>query len=127
MYKKAAQLKLRFPSKRGLITTEDLFDLPLRGEVSLDSVAKAVNRLLKETEEESFVDVKSSATEVHELQMEIVKDAIATKKAEIEAKENAQSVRAEKNKLLDLLAKKQDAALESLSEDELKKRLEELG
>ena len=58
MFEKAARLKLRFDTSKGLVTVEDLFDLPLtvrNGGASLDNIAKGIARLIRETETESFV------------------------------------------------------------------------
>ena len=58
MFEKATRRKLRFTSAAGLLSTEDLWDLPLTsatGKANLDDIAKALNRRLKDAEEVSFV------------------------------------------------------------------------
>ena len=127
MYKKAAKLKLRFESKRGLLTVEDLWDLPLThaNGVSLDAVARKVNKQLKVSEEESFVTVKDDASTILELKLSIVKDLIADKLAEKKEAETRVEKKARKEKILAALARKEDETLGSLSADELKKMLEE--
>jgi len=127
MYKKAAKLKLRFESTRGLLTVEDLWDLPLTNAngFSLDAVARNVNRQLKTSEEENFVAVKDDMATLLELKLNIVKDAIADKLAAIKDADARIEKKARREKILSALARKEEDALESMSADELKKMLEE--
>lgn len=122
IFEKAAREAYRFPSSKGGITTEDLWSLPLTSKsgFDLDNVAKAIARDLKAMTEESFV-VKSEnrAKEKLEMMLELVKHIIVVKQDESAALVNAAAASARKAKLLDILAKKQDASLESLSEEEL--------
>jgi len=57
IFEKATQEKFRYPSTKGLLTTEQLWELPLTAKsgFSLDDVAKAVNAELKAIDTESFV------------------------------------------------------------------------
>lgn len=128
MYKKAAQLKLRFQTSKGFLSTEDLFGLSLN---SLKNECRAQLKRMKDagfvnSEELSFLedDVKSDPTE--ELKFEILKDVYKTKKAEAEAAKNKAANNVEKQRILAILKKKQDASLEAMSEEELKKKLAEL-
>lgn len=129
MYKFAAQKKLRFPSKRGQLLVEDLFQLPLTTEVinadSLDTVAKAINKQLKEVSEESFVSDRTNDPKAKALQvaLDIVKDVIATRKDAIKATQAKAERDAKRNAILDALDKKSGQALETSSVDELKKQL----
>ena len=58
IYKFAAQNVLRFPSAKGNLTVEQLFQLPLKSQTGadLDTVARGINAQLKTTTEESFVE-----------------------------------------------------------------------
>ena len=83
MFEKAARLKLRFDTPRGNLTVEDLWDIPLTGQqISLDNVAKAVNKGLKASEEESFVAKPSSKDRVLSLKLDILKHVIRVRLAE---------------------------------------------
>lgn len=130
MYKFAAQNRLRFPSSRGALTVEDLYEMPLQSKsgFDLDSVAKAINASLKSVSEESFVDDSASSPQkkLFEVSLEIVKDVIATKKAENQAVVARQNRAIERKKLLDAIAGKKDEALSKASLDELEKKLAEL-
>jgi hypothetical protein len=128
IYKKATKLKLRFESARGLIITEDLRDVPLLSDdgFCLDEIAKTVNRQLKSEKEESFVEEKTSGDKLLELKLAIVKDVIADKLKEKEEAENAAARKAKKEKLMGILERKQDAELEDMSAEEIRKAIEGL-
>lgn len=122
-------MKLRFITNMGYLTTEDLWDLPLQsksGKTSLDDVARMLNKRLKETEEVSFVSPKAITNKEDTLRFDIVKKVIEVRLAENEALRTRAARKQEKEKLLAILARKQDAAKEALSEDEIKKMIEEL-
>jgi hypothetical protein len=130
LFEYAARHKLRFSSVKGDLTAEQLFDLPLRSrdDFNLDAVARAANRALKAVSEESFVD--TAKTEKHtrlEATFALVKFVIEAKIAEEAAAEQRKQNKAEKEKLLQILAEKQDGKLSALSESELKKRIAALG
>ena len=86
MFEKASRMKLRFNTQRGVLSVEDLWDLPL---IQLDNIAIALNKKLQESKTES-------------------------------------EKKAKRQKILDLMAKKQDAELEGKSLEELAKELEAL-
>jgi hypothetical protein len=129
MFEKAARLKLRFDSPKGLVTVEDLFDLPLtvrNGGASLDNVAKGIARQIRETETESFVLTTSKADTILQLKLEIVKHVIAIKKAEADAADKAAEKKATKQKILAIIADKKDEQLKGSSIEDLEKQLETL-
>lgn len=128
-FKKAARLKLRFPSVKGLLTVEQLFDMPLTSKsgFDLDSVAKQVNAGLRLASEDSFVNTKPNLEkDLNQLCLDIVKEVIADKIAENEANAKAVANRHEREKLLEVLQGKKDAALANLSEAELEERIRAL-
>lgn len=118
--------KFRFPTAKGEVTTEALWDMPLlsKNGFDLDDTAKTINAALKSVTEESFVSVKDNpAKEKLTTMLEVVKHVIAAKlKAEEDARIRANKL-GERAKLLDVLEAKQNATLAALSEDELKAKL----
>lgn len=129
IFERAVRTKLRFPSIRGELTIEQLLDLPLlhRGGFSLDEVAKTISKSLKDLPEENFVRrAANPAREVLELQLEIVKQVIAEKEAAAESARKASERAAEREALTQILHRKEQAALENLTEDQIKVRLQEL-
>jgi len=118
--------KFRFPTAKGEVTVEALWDMPLlsKNGFDLDDTAKTINAALKSVTEESFVNTKTNpAKEKLTTMLEVVKHVIAAKlKAEEDARIRASKL-TERSKLLDVLEAKQNAALASLSEEELKAKL----
>ena len=50
MFEKASRMKLRFNTQRGVLSVEDLWDLPL---IQLDNIAIALNKKLQESKTEA--------------------------------------------------------------------------
>jgi hypothetical protein len=116
MFELASRSKLRF-SYRGLISTEDLWDLKPE---DLDEIYRSTKAELKEMSEDSLLEKKQTGAEVLELQVSIVKHVFEVKVAEAEARKDARERKAKKERILEIIAKKQDEDLESKSLDELK-------
>lgn len=127
LYKFASQNKLRFPSKRGELTVEDLYDLPLVSKTGFDlnTVAKAINAHLKTSAEEEFVTTAPAdpGRKCLEVALDIVKDVIATKQAaNAEALAKAQRA-AQRQKILEAMAAKKDEKLSQASIEDLEAQL----
>lgn len=114
--------KVRFPFK-GMISVEDLWDLSLS---NLDSIYKTLNKQVKQSEEESLLSTKASVDTELEVQIAIVKHIVSVKLAEKEAAKKASVRKAQKQKLMSIIAAKQDEALQNSSIDDLQKMLDEL-
>jgi hypothetical protein len=128
IFEYATRNKLRFASPRGELTIEQLWDVPLRGgDFNLNIIAKAANKVLKDVSEENFVETAKTAQHTRlEMAMEVVKYVIETKLADEEkAKQRAENKK-EEEKLLKILAEKQEGKLSELSEKELEKRIKAL-
>ena len=122
MFEVATRTKMRFPFK-GMISVEDLWDLSVQ---NLDKVFKALNSQRKEAQEESLLNVKSSEDEVLDTQIAIVKYIVGVKLEEQAARVKAAENREKKQKIMALMAKKDDEAMENMSREELQKLLDEL-
>lgn len=120
IFEKAAKQKLRFTSNKGLLSVEDLFDLSL---TSLDNIAKAVNRKLKDEAEESFIQKKSNSSTELELQLEILKHIIKHKIDTEEANKKRAETIAKKQQIEQILMRKKSQELENLSTEELEAML----
>lgn len=130
LFEKAARWKLRFPTPVGQATVEDLWDLPLTSNkartANLNDIAKGLNRQLKTEGEEDFVNPAAETNKELKASFEIVKHVIAVKIRERDAAEKAQETKAKKARILEIIAKKQDEALEGKSEEELRSLLESM-
>ena len=123
IFQKASKLKLRFKTQWGNLAVEDLWDLPLQ---ALDNVAKALNKAVKENKEESFIAPQDTVNKALELQLNIVKDIIAARLADIEANQKAAKNKAKKEKIMRIIAAKDEKALEASSMADLRNMLNEL-
>lgn len=123
IFEYATRNKVRFPFK-GMISVEDLWDLSL---TNLDSIYKTLNKQVKQSEEESLLSTKASVDTELEVQINIVKHIVSVKLAEKEAAEKASAKKAQKQKIMSIIATKENEALQNSSIDDLKKMLDELG
>lgn len=119
----ATRHALRFPYK-GSQSVEELWRLSLN---ELDSIYKTLNKQVKQSEEESLLSTKASVDTELEVQIAIVKHIVSVKLAEKEAAEKASAKKAQKQKIMSIIATKENEALQNSSIDDLKKMLDELG
>lgn len=126
LFELATRQKLRFASPKGLLTTEDLWDLPMTGNTSLDTVSKLANRDVKVSAEESFVVDATPVNDIAVLKLDVLKHIIAVRKAEQAARMEAQEKADRRRKLLDLLAEKDNEKDAAMSREEILKELESL-
>jgi hypothetical protein len=123
MFTKASRIKLRFDTPKGLLSVEDLWDLPLTsatGKANLDDIAKAAFQALKGSEVVSFVMRDKVADPTVQLRFDIIKFIIDTRLAENEAASTAQVNKERKQKFLALIEQKEFEQVASKSLDELK-------
>lgn len=119
IFEKAAMNKYRFPFK-GQISVEDLWDLKLQ---DLDSVFKQLNKLKKVSEEESLLEVKSAADVELEDKIQIVKFIVKYKQEAALARLTEKENKEYNQKIMAIIEKKQNQALENMSVEELQKHL----
>ena len=127
IFEAATRKALRFATERGPVTVEQLWQMPLQAKnlFDLDSVAKDCNAKVKSFAEESFVTPTNTPAKAEaELALEVVKHIIQTKMTEAAAE--AAQKRETRQKILGIMAEKQDEALKSMSMEDLKKQLEAL-
>ena len=119
-FEQASRLKLRFTTTKGQLSVEDLWELSLD---SLDTIAKAVNRQLKASEEDSFVKVRTRTNTEDTLRLEILKRVIEVKLQEAEEKKNRTEKAAQLALLRELKANKALQELQSLTSAEIESRI----
>lgn len=121
----ASRMAVRFQTVKGMLTVEDLWQLPLtsKNSASLDGIAQALHKELKDTDTVSFVTTKVNTNDVTQLKFDIVKHVIDTRlnenNAEVARRENAEK----RQRVLQIIQSKKEAALESMSIEELEKML----
>lgn len=122
LFEVATRVKMRFPF-RGLVSAEDLWDLPVK---SLDQIFKTLNSQLKQVKEDSLLDTKTKEDKELDMKIEIVKHIFNVKLEEQEKREKAIERREKKQKIMEILSDKQDQDLQNKSPEELQKMLNEL-
>jgi hypothetical protein len=128
LFEYATRNKLRFPSTKGELSVEQLWDVPLLSgdSFNLDAIAKTVNKSLKDSEP-SFVETKKSVEQGRqEVALDVVKFVIQTKLNEKAAAEKRAENKIKRESLLKALAEKQAGQLSAMSEKELRKQIEAL-
>jgi hypothetical protein len=125
IFEQATRQGFRFSTKKGLITTEDLWALPLTSStgVSLDEVARQLHKEIQTSSVPSFVEVKTESNSLLEAQIEVVKHIIAVKLEEKNIRDAARETAAKKQRIMELIQNKKDAALADMSIEELEKML----
>lgn len=124
----ATRNKYRYPSTKGLLTTEDLWTLPLTSarNVCLEEVAQTLNSELESTPKKSFVTKSTPKSAKLQAQLDIVVFIINTKLAEAERAETSKVTASKKEMLTAILTKKKDAAYENMTEAEIVAELAKL-
>lgn len=122
LFEIATRDNYQFPF-RGMINVIDLWTLSVQ---NLDNVFKTLNAEAKKSEEESLLSAKTKENEELSNKIEIVKHIVGVKLAEQAAREDAKRKKEMKQRLLEIKAKREDAALENMSDADLDKMLAEL-
>ena len=123
MFEVAVRNKFRFPF-RGTISVEDLWDLSVQ---QLDGIFKTLKSQEKKVQEESLLDTRTPEDEILMTKIEIIKYIVNVKLAEAKQAEHARELHDQKQKILGILADKQDEDLRNKTPDELRAMLERLG
>ena len=129
IFEKASRLKLSFDTNKGQLSVSDLWDLPLSsttGRVNLDDIAIGLNSLVQDVATVSFVKKDSKVDPVNQLKFDIVKHVIEVRLAENEAASKARDKAEQKQKILGLIARRQDEELSNKSVEDLTAMLNSL-
>lgn len=122
LFETAIRTKARFNFK-GMISVEDLWDLNVR---ELDSIFKTLNSQLKQVKEESLLEVKTSQDKELDIKIEIVKYIVGVKLEEENSRLKAKENKEKKQKIMELMARKQEEGLQNMSMEDLQKMLDEI-
>lgn len=118
----ATRKKFRFPYK-GQATVEDLWDLSLR---DLDTIFKALNAQVKKSNEESLLATKSQEDSILDAKIAIVKHIFQVKQDEAKAAQTAAANAAQRQRIGEIIAAKEDAALQGKTVEELRQMYADL-
>ena len=123
MFEVAVRNKFRFPFK-GVISVEDLWDLSVQ---QLDGIFKMLKSQEKKAQEESLLDTRTPEDEVLKTKIDIIRHIVTVKLDEAKQAERAKENHDQKQKILGILAEKQDADLRNKTPEELQAMLNQLG
>lgn len=122
--------KSRFPTNRGHINVEQLWDVPIESSdgFNLEAIARSIAGQIESLGTGSILggtDKKTaSAKALLETELEVVKRIYAVKVAEKEAVANRRKNKEKRAKILEALAAREEGDLKSKSKEDLMKELE---
>lgn len=116
LFEMATRSKLRFPSTKGELSVEDLWDL---SDKDLDVVYKNLKDQEVKSSEESLLDDANVDPKLTAA-IGIVRYIFITKRKEKLAEKERINKKLKQKKYIDALSKKQDEAIEKMSEAELR-------
>lgn len=122
LFEIATRNRYRFNYK-GVMTVEDLWSLRVE---DLDAIFKMLNRQKKTADEDSLLTTKSAEDQDLANKIDIVKYIVSVKLAEAAERVSAAEKKAQRDKIMEIVAKKKDKALEDMGIEDLMKKLEEL-
>ncbi len=122
LFETATRNRYRFNYK-GVMTVEDLWSLRVE---DLDAIFKMLNRQKKTADEDSLLATKSAEDQDLANKIDIVRYIVSVKLAEAADRVSAAEKKAQRDKILEIVAKKKDKALEDMGIEDLMKKLEEL-
>ena len=122
LFEIATRTRYRFNYK-GIMTVEDLWSLRVE---DLDAIFKMLNRQKKTADEDSLLATKSAEDQDLANKIDIVRYIVSVKLAEAAERVSAAEKKAQRDKIMEIVAKKKDKALEDMGIEDLMKKLEEL-
>ncbi len=122
LFEMATRSKMRFPSTKGELSVEDLWDL---SDKDLDVVYKNLKDQEVKSSEESLLDDANVDPKLTAA-IGIVKYIFTTKRNEKLAEKERINKKLTQKKYIDALSKKEDEAIEKMSEAELRAMIDSL-
>lgn len=119
IFKYAVKNKIRF-SYKGICTVEDLYDIPLDG---LDRMYGELKKQQKNFGEDSLLNKKSSEEKEVSIKIKIIETIVADRLADIDKATKAKQTQARNRRIAQIIADKEDAALNDMSLEDLRAML----
>lgn len=132
IFEQASRERIRFQTQVGAVSVEDLWDLPLSSKTNkpnLDDIAKGLYKELKNTEDAvSFVNkpATSSKTNRTQLMFDIVMHIINVRLEENTVAAKTRETAEKRQKIMEILADREENTLKTASTEDLNKMLDEL-
>lgn len=119
-FKEAVKIKLRVMTPVGMLSVEELWDLPLS---QLDTIAVDLENKYKESGKKSFLVSKSRKDKDIKLAFDIVLEILEDKVEQRDIAIKASTVKEHNQKILGKIQEAKDRELDGLSPEELEKLL----
>lgn len=123
----ALRNKLRWDSPKGPLSIEELWELPLTSatgtRANLDDIAVALHKSLESGTTVSFVNTEAKPDETARIKFDIVKHIIDVKVEERKAAATARENAEKKQRIMAIIAERQEQDLKNLPMEELTKLL----
>ena len=123
-FKQATKEKLRFDNSKGLLSTEQLWDLSLN---SIAIIVRSLKKQLKKDNDDdlSFLDEGSTPVDrTLELKFNVVKEVYLSKKEDSDTIRDEASKKLHNQKILELIFEKKEGDLRTKSVEELEAMLQ---
>ena len=120
-FKLASKQKLRFKTNKGLLSTEQLWDLSLEDLNDLAVSLDAENA--KEANKKSFLVKTSTKDKATKLSFDVALDVLNTKIEEAQVAREAFEIKENRKKILNLISEKKEESLKGKTIEELEAML----
>lgn len=119
--KKSLKLGLRFQTNKGMLSTEQLFQLSLSDLSDAVKTAKSALKEVDNDDELAFLEEKTKVDSIEQLRFDVLKEVYLDKKDELTEAKEAGLKKAHNAKIDALIAEKKEGQLKEMSIDELEK------
>lgn len=129
LFERATRRQFRFETPKGLISVEEVWQLPLEapaGRASLDALAVALDAKVNAAPRKSFVNATAGVDPDTRAKFDIVLHVINVKSAERTAAADERARSEEIQKIMGLIAEQDEAELRSMPKAALQERLQRL-
>lgn len=122
-FKEASKLALRFPTSKGELTVEQLWQLSL---TDLSNLIKNVKKILKKSDDDelSFLDEKNTVDTVNQLRFDCAKEIYIDRKTEQELLRTERERKEQNQKIMSIIANKKEQSLQNMDIADLEKMLQ---
>lgn len=115
-YKEASKEKIRFETKRGSLTVEQLWTLPIE---ELDELCVSLEEQHKTSAKKSFVHKKSDKDKMARLRFEVALDVLESRMEELEKAAEVEENKKHNERIMELIVEKKDEELKGKSVKQL--------
>lgn len=126
IFQTASRLKLRFPTNKGAVSSEALWDMPIesKSNTSLDSLYTALDSEFKESQSTGLVSKPSRGNDELRLKLDIIRTIYDIRVEERKLISESKAKAEKRQQIIDALANAEVKTLEGKTPDQLRAMLE---